>query len=65
VPRYLIRVHGRLSQELTSAFPSLCSSTEPAQTVITGRTDDSAQLSGVLNLLDDLGVDIVEIVHLR
>ena len=35
--RYLIRVDGALSPELTSAFPQLHTHVEPLQTVLSGQ----------------------------
>jgi hypothetical protein len=60
---YVIRVQGRLSRELTDAFPSLTADPEPPQTVLHGFLADQAALAGVLNHLDLLGVDIVEIMQ--
>jgi hypothetical protein len=60
---YVIRVRGRLSRELTDAFPSLAAEPVPAQTMLHGYLDDQAALSGVLNHLDLLGIDIVEVLQ--
>jgi hypothetical protein len=60
---YVIRVRGRLSRELTDAFPSLSAEPVPAQTMLHGYLDDQAALSGVLNHLDLLGIDIVEVLQ--
>jgi hypothetical protein len=64
VPRYLIRVDQRLSDEMASAFPLLSSRVQPVQTVLTGDFADAEQLSGVLNYLGQMGVDIVELVRI-
>jgi hypothetical protein len=64
VPRYLIRVDQRLSDEMASAFPLLSSQVQPVQTVLTGDFADAEQLSGVLNYLGQMGVDIVELVRI-
>jgi hypothetical protein len=64
VPRYLIRVDQRLSEDLASAFPNLSSRVQPVQTVLTGSFDDAEELSGVLNYLRAMGVDIVELVRI-
>jgi hypothetical protein len=60
---YVIRVKGRLSPELTDAFPSLTAETEPAQTVLHGHLDDQAALAGIVNHLDMLGIDILEVMQ--
>ena len=58
--RYLIRVEGLLSPELTSAFPAL-ESFQQAQTVLQGPIVDQSTLAGVLARLQTLGVDVVEV----
>ena len=45
---YVIRVAGQLSDDLLTAFPHLL--------------PDQAALTGVLNHLDELGVEIVEVL---
>jgi len=60
---YVIRVKGKLSPQLTDAFPSLTAETEPAQTVLHGHLDDQAALAGILNHLDMLGIDILEVMQ--
>lgn len=64
VPRYLIRVDQRLSEDLASAFPNLSSRVQPVQTVLTGTFADGEELSGVLNYLRAMGVEIVELVRI-
>ena len=58
---YIIRVSGRLSDALLSAFPSLRGQPLPVQTVMRGELPDQAALQGVLNRLDELGVEIVSV----
>jgi hypothetical protein len=60
---YVIRVKGRLSRELTDAFPTMTAEPEPAQTLLHGHLDDQAALAGILNHLDMLGIDIVEVMQ--
>jgi hypothetical protein len=64
VNEYLIRVEGELSDELLSAFPQLHVEVEPVQTVLSGRVVDSAELTGIVNHLDTVGLQIVEIIRL-
>ena len=59
---YLIRVAGRLSAGLLDAFPTMHAQVEPVQTTLVGSLPDQAALTGVLNHLDELGVEIVEVV---
>jgi hypothetical protein len=61
---YVIRVRGTLSRELTDAFPALAADPEPPQTVLHGYLTDQAALTGILNHLDMLGVDILEVMHI-
>lgn len=60
---YVIRVSGALSDDLLSAFPSLRSDREPVRTVLHGELPDQAALTGVLDHLDELGVQIVEVMQ--
>jgi len=61
---YLIRVEGELSPDLTSAFPQLKADVELVQTLLTGSVEDAAELTGIINLLNTIGVEIVEIVEI-
>ncbi len=61
---YMIRVSGRLSDALLSAFPSLRGQPLPVQTVMRGELPDQAALQGVLNRLDELGVEILSVEKL-
>jgi hypothetical protein len=58
---YVIRVKGRLSPALMDAFPGLAADHSPPQTTLHGHLDDQAALTGVLNHLDMLGIDILEV----
>ena len=57
---YAIRIHGHLGASVLLAFPALVSQLEGADTVLTGRLDQSA-LYGVLAEAEALGLDLVEI----
>ncbi len=61
---YVIRVSGRLSDALLTAFPSLRAYAVPVQTVMRGELPDQSALQGVLNRLDELGVEIVAVEKL-
>jgi hypothetical protein len=63
VTHYVIRVTGALSEELLTAFPDLLVDREPVQTVLHGELPDQAALTGVLDHLDGLGVQILEVVQ--
>lgn len=57
---YSIRVHSHLGATVLSAFPALMSQRHGADTVLTGRLDQSA-LYGVLAEIEALGLDLVEV----
>ena len=58
---YVIRVAGQLSDDLLTAFPHLLAM-QLRQTLLHGQLPDQAALTGVLNHLDELGVEIVEVL---
>jgi hypothetical protein len=58
----LIRVDAELTDELSGAFPHLIARTQPVTTTLTGDVTDQQELQGVLNLLDSLGISVVEVV---
>jgi len=64
VSSYLIRVAGRLSPGFLQGFPGLRAHVEPVETTLVGTLPDQGALSGVLNHLDELGVEILEVVRL-
>lgn len=59
--RMLIRVDAELTDELSGAFPQLVAHTKRA-TTLTGELADQQELQGVLNLLNSLGISVVEVV---
>ena len=61
---YAIRVSGRLSDALVSAFPTMRHQPLPVQTLLWGDLPDQAALQGVLDHLDELGVEILEVNQL-
>jgi hypothetical protein len=60
--RMLIRVDAELTDELAGAFPHLTPKTQRATTTLTGDLADQEELQGVLNLLNSLGIKVVEVV---
>jgi hypothetical protein len=60
--KMLIRVDAELTDELSSAFPHLTSRSHRASTTLTGDVSDQQELQGVLNLLNALGIDVVEVL---
>jgi hypothetical protein len=63
VARYEIRVKGRMSASLQSAFPNMTAAVEPVETVLTGTFEDQAALYGVLLQIEGLGLELVEVRH--
>jgi hypothetical protein len=60
---YAIRIHGHIGATVLLAFPALVSQRQGADTVLTGRLDQSA-LHGVLAEVEALGLDLVEVRQL-
>jgi len=60
--KLLIRVDGALSDELTNAFPNLSSRRAHGSTTLVGDVTDQEELLGVLNMLNALGVAVIEVV---
>jgi hypothetical protein len=63
IARYEIRVKGRMSASLQSAFPNMTAAVEPVETVLTGTFEDQAALYGVLLQIEGLGLELVEVRH--
>ena len=59
--RYEIRIRGRLSASLYSAFDPLTAHIEPTETILCGRIEDQAALHGVLERIEALGLELVEL----
>ncbi|AKJ09276.1 hypothetical protein ABB07_04360 [Streptomyces incarnatus] len=62
--RYEIRVDGQMSEILTEAFPELDHVMMSGQTVLFGPIIDEAQLYGLLNRCQSLGLRVVEMRQL-
>ena len=61
---YEIRVRGRLSDSLAAAFEGLHASVEPVETVLHGPVQDQAELYGLLDRIQSLGLELVEVRRL-
>ena len=63
--RYEIRVRGRLDKTLaTSLPPHFKTEFSPAETVLHGEGVDQSALHGVLDRLEQLGVELLEVRRL-
>jgi hypothetical protein len=61
---YEIRIKGRLSDAVLSAFEGLSATVEPVETVLHGPVQDQAALQGLLRQIQSLGLELVEIRRL-
>jgi hypothetical protein len=59
--RYRITVRGRLSERFASAFDGMTIEPGAGKTVLVGDIVDQAQLYGVLDLLRNLGLDLMSV----
>jgi hypothetical protein len=59
--RYEIRVKGKLSSSLQTAFEGMTARIEPVETVLSGTLEDQAALYGVLEHVHALGLELVEV----
>lgn len=62
--QYEIRVRGRVTAALLARFEGLESSVEPVETVLHGPVQDQAALHGVIHLVNQLGLELVEVRRL-
>jgi hypothetical protein len=58
---YEIRIKGRLSDSLCGAFEDFTASVKPAETVMRGELRDQAELHGVLDQIQLLGLELIEV----
>jgi hypothetical protein len=64
VPRYEIRVRGRVSEAALSAFEGMDADMAPAETVLHGPVSDQAGLHGLLDRIQSLGLELIEVRRL-
>jgi hypothetical protein len=62
---YEIRIKGRLSDSLTGAFEDFTTSVQPAETVMRGELRDQAELYGLLDRIQALGLELIEVRKLK
>jgi hypothetical protein len=62
---YTIRIRGRLGATALSAFPTMVSEVKGGETVLTGLLEDRSAVFGVLGQIEALGLELVELRHLR
>jgi hypothetical protein len=61
---YEIRIKGRLSDSLLTAFEGMTATVEPVETVLHGPVPDQSSLHGLLDRIQSLGLELVEIRRL-
>jgi hypothetical protein len=61
---YVIRIRGRLSDSLLAVFEGLIASVEPGETVLRGPVRDQAELYGLLDRIQSLGLELIEVRRL-
>jgi hypothetical protein len=57
---YEIRIKGRVSDSLLSAFEGLAVTTEPVETIVYGPLDDQEAVHQLLIKMESLGLEVVE-----
>ena len=58
---YEIRIKGRLSDSLSSAFENFNAAVRPAETIMRGELRDQSELHGVLDQIQLLGLELIEV----
>jgi hypothetical protein len=61
---YEIRVRGRVTPALLARFEGLEATVEPVETVLHGPVEDQAALHGVIQLVNSLGLELIEVRRL-
>jgi hypothetical protein len=64
VDEYEIRVRGRVTPALLARFEGLEARVEPVETVLHGPVEDQAALHGVIDLVNVLGLELLEVRRL-
>jgi hypothetical protein len=62
--RYEIRVSGTFSRTMAEEFAEFTTAVRPSETIIRGAIRDQAELHGVLDRLQQFGLDLVEVKQL-
>jgi hypothetical protein len=61
---YEIRIKGRIGEALRAAFADLKVTIRPVETVVYGQVADQAALHGLLDRIQELGLEVVEVRQL-
>jgi hypothetical protein len=61
---YEIRIRGRVTEPLLSSFEGMTSAHEPVETVLHGPVRDQAELHGLIDRIQALGLELIEVRRL-
>jgi hypothetical protein len=61
---YEIRIRGRVSSALLDSFQGMESEIEPVETVLHGPVRDQAELHGLIDRVQALGLELIEVRRL-
>jgi hypothetical protein len=61
---YEIRIRGRVSRAVLDTFEGFESDVEPVETVLHGPVRDQAELHGVIDRVQALGLELIEVRRL-
>ena len=61
---YEIRIRGRITEALLASFEGMTSELEPVETVLHGPVRDQAELHGLIDRIQALGLELVEVRRL-
>ena len=62
--QYEIRIRGRVSEQVLRTFESLTSDNDRVETILHGPVRDQAELHGLLDRLQTLGLELIEVRRL-
>jgi hypothetical protein len=62
--KYEFRIRGRLSEPVLERFDSLQSDIERVETVLHGSVRDQAELHGIIERVQSLGLELIEVRRL-
>ena len=61
---YEIRIRGRVTRSLLDSFEHMESELEPVETVLHGPVRDQAELHGLIDRIQALGLELIEVRRL-
>ena len=62
--RYEIRIRGRVSAAVLETFDDMQSDVEPVETILHGPVRDQAELHGIIERVQSLGLELIEVRRL-